>query len=66
MNESFVSLIEYLVHTRVARYKMGQHFYHRLFKEDGQDFNHNKNSHNEDFDEELNLIEYNTNNRLFY
>jgi len=67
INESFVSLIEYLVHTRVARYKMGQHFYHRLFKEDGQDLNHNSNSHeSEHFDGELNLIEYNTSNRLLY
>ncbi len=67
LNESIESLIDYLVHTRVARYKMGQHFYHRLYAEDGIEVI-NRDDSNQDihrFDDELN-IQYNPNNKLFY
>jgi hypothetical protein len=47
---------------------MGEHFYHRLYAKDGIDVIH-RNDSNQDinhFDDELNIIEYNSNNKLFY
>jgi hypothetical protein len=46
---------------------MGQHFYHRLYAEDGIEVI-NRDDSNQDidrFDDELN-IQYNPNNKLFY
>jgi len=68
LNESIESLIDYLVHTRVARYKMGEHFYHRLYAEDGIEVidRDDSNQDMDRFDDELNIIQYNPNNKLFY
>lgn len=66
LEKSFVSLIDYLVQTRVARYKMGEYFYN-FNKEDIDDNNDNNNLENgEQFEEELNIIEYDSEKHLFY
>ena len=63
------SMADYLVHTRVARYKMGHDFYHRLLPNAGPDYDP-KNPNEEDFDynsdEDFNIIDFNDENKLFY
>jgi hypothetical protein len=47
---------------------MGEHFYHRLYAEDGIEVIDRDDS-NQDidrFDDELNLFQYNSNNKLFF
>ena len=64
-----LSMADYLVQTRVARYKMGHDFYHRVIPNAGPDYDH-KNPNPEDLDynsdEDFNIIDLKDENKLFY